>query len=223
MSTTTVAIAGLTGKFARQLAGHLLSKPNVHVNGICRSPNKLPANLANDSRVSIFQASSDDVPALRKGLKGADVAVCCYLGDDKLMQEGQKTLIDACIAEGVPRYIAGDWSLDFRGLEYGQHPSKDPMKHVADYLDEKKSKIEGVHVLNGVFMEVFWSFSGHFDPTQEKFKIWGTGNEKLDMTTYNDAAAYTAEVAVDSKANGWIEGMSPYSDTLNCAYLCSCW
>ena len=205
---STVAIVGLTGKFARQLAGHLLSKPNVHINGICRSPNKLPAELANNSRVSIFQASSDDVPALRKGLKGANVAVCCYLGDNNLMQEGQKTLIDACIAEGVQRYIAGDWSLDFRALEYGQHPLKDPMKRIGDYLDEKKDKIEGVHLLNGVFMEVFWSFSGHADTTTDTFKIWGSGNEKLDMTTYDDAAAYTAEIAADPKANGWFEGIS---------------
>jgi hypothetical protein len=206
MSKTTVAIVGVTGKFARLLTNHLLSKPSIYIHGICRSPSKVSSEISSHPRVSIFQASSNDIPAIRKGLQGSSVTICCYLGDNELMEDGQKDLIDASIAEGVPRYIAADWSLDFRALEYGQQPVKDPMKRVAEYLDEKKDQIKAVHILNGVFMEIAFSYMGLVDPFKDKWTIWGTGNEKLDMTTYSDAAAFTAEVAADPSVDGWIEG-----------------
>jgi len=125
------------------------------------------------------------------------------------MLDGQKTLIDACIEEKVPRYIASDWSLDFRGLKLGDHPSKDPMKLVQAYLEEKESegKIKGVHILNGAFMEVIWApFGGRVNVKDDSFSYYGTGDEKIEMTTYEDAANFTAEVALDPTANGFLNG-----------------
>lgn len=130
------------------------------------------------------------------------------------MVDGQKTLIDACIAEAVPRYIASDWCMDFRGLALGDHPAKDPMKLVHAYLEEKESegKIKQVHILTGGFMEFFWaSFLGYVDAEKAEFTYYGTGDEKLDMTTMKDSANFTAEVAVDSTANGF----------LNCESICN--
>jgi len=127
------------------------------------------------------------------------------------MIEGQKRLIDACIAENVARYIASDWCIDFRGLKFGDHPNKDPMKDVQLYLEEKEKKgeIKGVHVLNGAFTEVMWApFLGIADAKEGVFRYWGTGDEKFDMTTYADAAAFTAEVAADPNAIGFVNGES---------------
>ena len=123
------------------------------------------------------------------------------------MVEGQKTLIDACIAENVPRYIASDYSLDFRGLKFGDQPTKDPMKHVQAYLEnlEKENKIKGVHVLNGGFMEVIWApFLGWINAEKNTFEYFGTGDERIEMTTYEDTAKFTAEAALDPKANGFL-------------------
>ena len=206
MSSTTVFIAGLTGKFARKLAGHLLAKPNIRIHGTARSPSKLPAEISSNPRVTVFQADADDLTTIRQALNGSSVAICCYLGDQDLMLEGQKKLIDASIEEGVPRYVAGDWSLDFRNLKYGEVPMKDPMKKITEYLDERKDQISGVHILNGEFMEILFAFSGLYDAKNTTFNYWGSGDEKLDLTTYDDSARYTAEIALDQSANGFIEG-----------------
>jgi saccharopine dehydrogenase-like NADP-dependent oxidoreductase len=136
-TATTIAIAGLTGTLARLITTHLLKHPNIHINGLCRKPSKLPKSLHSNPHVTIFRTDANDTETIRESLRGADVAICCYLGDDTLMVDGQKTLIDACIAEGVPRYIASDWSMDFRKLAYGDHPPKDPMRHVQAYLEER--------------------------------------------------------------------------------------
>jgi hypothetical protein len=212
-SVTKIAIAGFTGKMARLITTSLLSRhPNIQIHGLCRSPSKVDAKLLENPSIKIFEANSTDSAALRRGLSGTSACICCYLGDYTLMIDGQKTLIDACIAENIPRYIASDWCIDFRPLEFGDHPSKDPMKHIQGYLEEKEQagKIKGVHVLNGAFMEVMWApFLGLTDAKAGVFKYFGTGDEKLDMTTYADTAAFTAEVAADPSATGF----------LNCEFL----
>ncbi|KAG4442634.1 hypothetical protein IFR05_001890 [Cadophora sp. M221] len=209
MPSTTIAIAGFTGKTGHLITKSLLARhPTARINGICRSTSKVPAEYLSSPNIQVFRADSTDSTALRRGLTGASACICCYLGDDKFMVEGQKTLIDACIAEKVPRYVASDWTVDFRQLEFGEHPSKDPMKHVLAYLEEKEDRgeIKGVHVLNGGFMEVLTSpYAPWMNLDEGTFKYWGTGDEKVDMTTYEDAASFTAEIAVDDGANGFIE------------------
>jgi hypothetical protein len=212
MSVKIVAIAGITGKMGRLITKSLLhNHPEITIHGIARSPEKLPKALKNNPNIKVFKAEATDVSVIRSALKGADVCACSYLGDHELMLAGQKTLVDACIAEGVPRYIASDYSLDFRKLEYGQHPQKDPMKHIEEYLDEKDKetggKIKGVHVLNGAFMEVIFSpFLRMFDAKNGVYNMWGTLDERLDLTTYEDTAAFTAEVAADPSAVGFLNG-----------------
>ncbi|KAF3011740.1 hypothetical protein E8E14_010676 [Neopestalotiopsis sp. 37M] len=204
----TVGIAGITGKFARLVVNHLLKEPNVQIRGYCRNVNKLPEELRAAPNVTIIEGEATETDKLRQFARGCDVVVCCYLGDASLMVEGQKRLIDACEAEGVPRYVASDYSLDFTQLEYGQHPNKDFSKHVKAYLEEedqagRKKTVQGVHVLIGAFMETFWSsYFEVFDAKECKLSFYGSGDEIWESTTYDTAAEYTAAVALDRDATG---------------------
>jgi len=202
-AVTAVAIAGITGCLGRLITEYLLTKPNVHIHGQCRTPTKLPQSLRDDPRLTIHITSSDDITSLQAAVCGADVAICCYLGPHSLMVDGQKLLIDACIAENVGRYVAGDWSMDFRKLELGQHPPKDPMKLVQAYLEEKEmtGQIRAVHILNACFLERPWV--GIWDAKGGFLKYWGTGDERWEFTTYRNAAQFTAEVVMDKDAVGW--------------------
>jgi hypothetical protein len=217
MSPTIITVAGFTGKMARLITTVILSThPAAQIHGIARSPEKVAPELKTNKNVKIFAASASDTNEIRKALSGASVCICCYLGDDNLMVDGQKLLIDACIAEKVPRYIASDWSLDFRPLAFGEHPAKDPMKRVQAYLEEKEKEgqIKGVHVLNGAFMEIIWArFAGYVNVKEDTFSYWGTGDEPIEVTTMVDAAAYTASIAVDPNANGFLN--CKFSHTAN--------
>ncbi|KAI5866148.1 hypothetical protein GGS23DRAFT_555735 [Durotheca rogersii] len=102
----TVGIAGIAGKFARELVSALLKYPNVAMKGYCRDPSKVPAALS--TRVSLTQGDAFDEAAVGRFVSGCDVVVCCYLGDDKVMTERQTRLVDACAEAGVPRYVASD-------------------------------------------------------------------------------------------------------------------
>ena len=118
MSSTTIGIAGITGKFARLLALCLLEvSPQVKLRGVALDPSKVDASSL--PNVELCQGDAFDVDKIRSFVRGTDVVVCCYLGDDRLMIEGQKLLIDIAEEENVPRYVASDWSVEGPQLEIG--------------------------------------------------------------------------------------------------------
>lgn len=197
----TVGIAGITGKFARRLVSHLLKQQDVVIRGYCRDPRKVPEDISSSAQVTLFEGDAFNKDALIEFAQGCDVIVCCYLGDDKLMVDGQKILIDVCDECEVPRYIASDWALDYTKLKLGELFPKDPMIHVRAYAETKK--VEGVHILIGGFMEpIFSPFFNIYDPQSQTLHFWGSGDEVMEGTTYDNAAEFTAAVAVDQKANG---------------------
>lgn len=206
-----VAITGVTGHLGSLIAKHVLKRSSTAVvHGICRSPDKLPQDLKSNDRFKVFQTSHEDPQKLREALKGANIAIFATLADNKVMSDGQRAVIDACVEENVPRYMAGDWALDFRPLNHGDLPAKDPMKEVAEYLDKREKetggKFKGVHVLNGAFMEIIGR--GLYDRKSQGINYWGSGDDKWDFTTYNDAAKFSAAVALDPEATGWFAGKS---------------
>ncbi|GAB1207610.1 hypothetical protein APSETT445_006334 [Aspergillus pseudonomiae] len=201
--TFTLGIAGITGKFARLVVKHLLqTHAEVHIRGFCRNASKLPDHFRASDRITTIQGDAMSLVDARAFVRGCHVVVCCYLGDNQFMTDGQKVLVDACELEGVTRYLASDYCLDFTKLELGQHPAKDPMKLVKAHLDSKPT-VQGVHVLIGAFMETFWSgYFGVFDPAEITFSYWGDGDEVWESTTYDTAAAFVAAVATDPNAVG---------------------
>lgn len=200
----TVGIAGITGKFAKRLVSHLLKRPEVNIRGYCRDPSKVPEAISSSAQVILFQGDAFSKDAINAFAKGCDVIVCCYLGDDKLMVDGQKILIEACDGCEVPRYIASDWALDYTKLKLGELFPKDPMIHVKAYVETKK--VQGVHILIGGFMEpIFSPFFNIYDPQSQTLRFWGSGDEVMEGTTYDNAAEFTAAVAVDPKATGIVK------------------
>jgi hypothetical protein len=140
---STNGIAGITGKLASLIFRKLLNRSNVSIRGFCRNATKVPHDLRSLSRITVVEGSVDDMEALRDFTRGCNVVICCDLGDTSLMREGQKLLVNACDLEGVSRYVASDYCLDFTKLEYGHHPAKDPVKQVKEHLETRKASSKG--------------------------------------------------------------------------------
>ncbi|KAH7239609.1 hypothetical protein B0J15DRAFT_568937, partial [Fusarium solani] len=183
---TVVGIAGLTAKFAQCVVKALQAYPDVTIKGFCRSPTKLPQAALDKYSIEIIQGNFDDEGAVHALVRGCDIVICCYYGDNDVMTRGQKILIDACVNEGVPRYVPSDFA-----------------------------KVKGVHILVGALMETFWSPFFHiFDISNETISYWGTGDEKWDLTTYETAAAYAAALLVDKDASGIFRFRGDYKSVL---------
>ncbi|UKZ74531.1 hypothetical protein TrVFT333_002201 [Trichoderma virens FT-333] len=199
--STVVGIAGLTGKFAQCVAKELYANHNVTLKGFCRSPQKLPQLAMEKYKIDVIQGQFDDEAAVQKFVQGTDIVICCYFGDPDVMTRGQKILIDACVKEGVPRYLPSDFAVDYTKIPAGELFPKESAKIIRNYLVEQK--LAGVHVLVGGLIETFWSeFFQIFDSHAQTISYWGTGDEKWDLTTYETATAYVAALAVDKNASG---------------------
>ncbi|KAM0425843.1 hypothetical protein ACHAPT_008781 [Fusarium lateritium] len=209
MSSLTVGLAGITGKFGRLLASKLLQNPNVRLRGYARDPSKVTPALAQSPRVKLFKGEAFDDTAIRPFVTGCDVVVCAYLGTDELMVDGQKKLIDACDESGVPRYVASDWALDYTKLRLGELFPKDPMIHVKAYIETKKT-VKGVHVLIGGFMDpIFSPLFRVWDPETKTLRYWGEGDEPWEATSYDNAAEFTAAAIADTSSVGIKKRKSP--------------
>jgi len=201
---TTIAIAGISSKLALLVTKALLQRPDVHIRGSCRDIKKLPDSLSSSSRVSLVQSGTYDRDTLRDLVRGCDVVVCCYYASSEVMLEAQKLLIDLCEEEGVNRYIASDYTVDYDKLDRGDLVVKNFAKDVKAYLYSKPT-VKGVHVLIGIFMETFLELFGVWKPETNEVAYWGTGNEKWDVTSYQTGAEYIAAVALDSNAAGFLK------------------
>jgi hypothetical protein len=209
MSTITVGIAGITGKFARLLASVFLEKYlEVSIRGLARRPSMVDISLTSSPKVQICQGDAFDTDRIRQFVHGCDVVVCCYLGDDNLMIEGQKVLIDIAEEESVSRYVASDWSLDWTKLNMGELFAKEPCQIVSAYLETKK-RIKGIHILVGGFTDVLFApFFSIWDPSNDgTIKYWGEGSETWECTSYLNSAEYTAAVCIDREATGTLRCM----------------
>lgn len=201
----TVAIAGISSRLAQLITSHLLAiDNNVHIRGSCRDPSRLSSPFVSSSRYTPIRADPLDVKSLRELVLGADVVLCCYFADTEIMVSGQKLLIDLCEEASVPRYIASDFTLDYRGLDFGDIPMKDPMKVVQAHL-ESKMNVKGVHVLVGMFMETFWTAFEALDVRTATMRYWGKGTEKFDMTSLKTVSEFVSEVIMDKSATGFLK------------------
>lgn len=198
---STVAIAGVTGKFSQCIIKALQKYPDVLIRGYCRSPHKLPPAILNSDQIEIIDGAFDDHESIRRFVRGSDVVICCYFGPPEVMIEGQKYLIDACEEQGVPRYIPSDFAVDYTKIPPGVLFPKESAKIIMEYL--KFRKVKGAHILTGGLTETFWSeFFGIWSPRMCSMSAWGSGEEVWELTTYQTAAAYTAAVALDNSATG---------------------
>jgi hypothetical protein len=186
------------------IAQAILTTSQASIRGLCHDKSKLAPELQSFSgRITLVEGDSTDLSAAREAIRGKQVVICCYLGSNELMTDGQKVLTDACVAEAVPRYIASDYNLAYSKLELGDLPAKDPKIEVRAYLEEKP--VTGVHVLIGCFTETFVQYLGVWNPKENLVKHWGTGEEVWDFTTYATCAEYVAAVALDPSAQGFLK------------------
>jgi hypothetical protein len=153
-------------------------------------------------RVAVTEGPHDDEAALRSFVKGCSVVICSYLAENHVMVEGQKILIDLCVEEGVERYIASAYTLEFPKLEPGQFNKKDPILEIKAYLDTKD--IKAVHIMIGLFVETLFSDLFYFwEPKEKKIRYFGSGDEIWELTTYGTTGQYLAAVALDTEAVGF--------------------
>jgi len=193
-----ILLAGATGDLGGRIAKALISK-GAKVKAIVRADRKKEAvNILKTGGVEIIELDINDHAALVQAFKGATCIVSAFAGLRDVIVDGQLKLLAGAVEAGVPRFIPSDYSTDFTALPDGENRNFDLRKEFAAELN--KAMITPTSIFNGGFAELLTYNIPLLDHKNKTISYWEKPDWKIDFTTMNDVAAFTAAAALDVTA-----------------------
>lgn len=193
--TKTVVLAGATGDLGGRILRELLSL-GAHVRVVVRpglSPEKRIAFEKSGAEVREVEfASARD---LTEACKGADVVLSALSGLDDVIIGAQTQLLNAAVTAKVPRFIPSDFAIDFTVIPEGENRNLNLRESFRQILD--RADIRATSVLNGAFMELLTGEAPFILNQIHRILCFGDQNQKMDFTTKDNVATYTARAAMD--------------------------
>ena len=125
MTKKTILVAGATGNLGFRIV-HYLIKNGASVKALCR-PSSDPTKIMKLKSLGaeVLQIDIQNLQALTSACIGVECVVSAVSGFADTIVEGQKSLLAAAVAAGVPRFIPSDFSSDFTKLDFGQNRNFD--------------------------------------------------------------------------------------------------
>lgn len=190
-----ILVAGATGNLGERIVRALLKK-GAEVSTLVRpNSNAEKINSLQKLGAKIYSVSMTNAQEIAAACKGVDCVVSALSGLGDIIIDMQKILLDAALAAGVPRFIPSDFSLDFTNLPAGQNRNLDFRRTFHTYLDIKP--IAATSIFNGPFADLLKDEMPMILFNQKKILYWGNADYRMDFTTMDDTAEFTANAAID--------------------------
>jgi nucleoside-diphosphate-sugar epimerase len=191
-----VVLFGATGDLGSRVAKHLQHLgADVHCivrkGSLSRAQGVLQPSVKNVIEVEDLGSES-----LENACRGGSVVISTVSGLAPVVLDFQTRLIRAAAAVGVPRFIPSDFAVDYRKVPLGDNRNLnllEQFRHVADGVPG----IQVTSILNGAFMDMLTGVAPFILYPINRVLCWGDRNQKMDFTTIDDTARYTAHAALD--------------------------
>jgi nucleoside-diphosphate-sugar epimerase len=190
-----ILVAGGTGNLGERIINALLDRGS-EVHAVVRSGSD--ANKTDKLErlgVKVFKVNMSSVEEVSAACMGASCVVSALSGLRDVILGIQKTLLDAAVAAGVPRFIPSDYSLDFTKFSPGENRNLDWRREFHGYLD--KSSISATTIFNGAFAHMLTDQMPLILFKQKRVLYWGNADHQMGFTTIEDTATFTANAALD--------------------------
>ena len=194
-TSATIVLAGATGDLGHRIAQALRQRGAV-VRALVRPGNTKPevAQLRGLG-AEIVEVDFNSVTALTKACAGAACVVSALSGLRDVIVDGQKRLLDAAVAAGVPRFIPSDYSIDYTKLAAGSNRNLDLRREFNQRLDQ--APIQATSILNGMFTDLLTGQAPVVLFGLKRVLYYGDADQPLDFTTTANTAEFTAAAALD--------------------------
>jgi hypothetical protein len=193
----TVLVAGGTGNLGERIIRFLLNR-GAEVSTLARqdsNPEKL--DKLESLGVNVLKVNFSAPQQIADACKGISCVVSSLQGLHDVIVDAQKVLLEGAIAAGVPRFIPSDYSLDFTTLPAGDNRNFDLRREFHKFLDQ--APISATSIFNGAFAEILTYNIPLLDFKNKTVGYWGDDPDwKMDFSTMDDTAAFTAAAALDS-------------------------
>lgn len=194
-STPIIALAGATGHLGGLIA-HALRARGARVRAIVRH------GAPKEKRIPLEQIGADviavdyaDATQLRRACDGVVCVVSALAGLREVIIDAQSALLEAAVASGVARFIPSDFAIDFYRMPAGNNRNLDLRREFAVRLDP--APIAATSVLNGMFAELLRGQAPFILSPIRRVVYWRDADQRMDFTTMDDTAAFTAAAALD--------------------------
>lgn len=193
--TTTIVVAGATGALGTRITASLLRRGArvVALTRIGAAEDKVTALKELGAEVALVDMAN--VREIADACGGAACLVSAVQGLRDVIVGVQSVLLEAAILAGVPRFIPSDFSTDFTQLPVGENRNFDLRKEFHERLDA--APIASTAIFNGAFGEILTYNVPLLDFARKIVGYWGDPDWRIDFTTMDDTAAYTAAAALD--------------------------
>jgi len=145
--------------------------------------------------VTIASVDLNDTSQVTPACTGASCVVSALQGLRDVIVETQTALLDAAIKADVPRFIPSDYSIDFTKFPPGENRNLDLRRDFHKGLD--KTSISATTIFNGAFAEMLTGQMPLILFKLNRVLYWGDADQRMDFTTMDDTAAFTARAALD--------------------------
>ncbi len=194
-----IVVAGSTGNLGNRICRELI-KRGAEVRAIVRAsadPEKI--DTLKKMGVTVFTVDLNNIDEIAQACAGAGCVVSAVAGLRDVIVDLQKRMLDGAVKAGVPRFIPSDFCTDYTDLVPGENRNFDLRREFKAYLD--RAPIKASSVFNGAFADILKYNTPVLNLKDKSIGYWGDKADwKLDFTTVDDTAAFTAEVALDDSA-----------------------
>ena len=195
MSNPIIIVAGANGKLGGLIIKSLIQR-GAKVRALVRSTGaKSRLDCLQDIGVDIHQVEFKSKADLIKVCEGGTCVVSAISGLRESIIEAQSELLMAAVSAKVPRFIPSDFSIDFTKLPVGSNRNLDLRREFHEYL--AKSPIAATTIFNGAFADMLSGQAPFILFKLKRVLCWGSLDQKMDFTTIEDTARFTAAAAID--------------------------
>lgn len=193
-----IVVAGATGALGKKIVRELLNR------GAAACALARPTSAGDDIAAlealgaRVETVDSDDVDAIARACEGGACVVSALSGLRPVIIGAQTRLLEGASQAGVPRFIPSDFAIDFYKLPAGRNRNLDLRREFADRLAQ--APIRATSILNGMFSEFLFTAAPFISFSINRCLYFGAGDQTMDMTAMDDAAAFTAAAAMDDAA-----------------------
>lgn len=207
----TIVLAGATGNLGGKIADALLTNGADVIAVVRLETSRQKIQELEQKGIKVFQVNTNNKTEISKHCPGAHCMVSALAGLQETVIDAQKVFLDAAVEANIPRFIPSDYSIDFTNLRKGENRNLDMRREFHGLLD--KAPIQATTIFNGAFMDLLVTDMPLILFKQKRILCWGNPNQKLEFTTTDDVAAFTAKAALDDNTPRYLKIAG---DSLSC-------
>lgn len=194
-----ILVAGATGNLGEKICRELL-KRGAHVRAVIRSEsNTEKVKALQEAGVEVVVADFNSVSQLSAACSGVSCVVSALAGLQETIVEAQSQLLEGAVKAGVLRFIPSDFCTDYTQLPEGCNRNFDLRRTFTSRAE--KSSIRLTSIFNGAFSYVLGFGIPLLNKKEQQIAYYeGKKNWKIDFTSLEDTAAFTAAAALDDAA-----------------------